>query len=118
VLLAGQNYILRSQAKRGAMYLVPHKYKETYYNYNKSKEELVELNVDLSGLDCSICLLGFGVLDGEIGEGKDSALFVDNYEMSIMVTPCKHVFHTECLQSWAVIKLECPVCKQQLPYID
>ncbi|KAH9268030.1 hypothetical protein BASA84_000498 [Batrachochytrium salamandrivorans] len=34
-----------------------------------------------------------------------------------MVTPCQHFFHTECLERWMDVKLECPVCRFQLPPI-
>ena len=33
----------------------------------------------------------------------------------IMVTPCNHVFHTACLERWKEYKLECPLCKKELP---
>lgn len=32
-----------------------------------------------------------------------------------MVTPCRHVFHLECLESWMRYKLQCPVCREELP---
>ncbi|KAL6453976.1 TUL1 Transmembrane E3 ubiquitin-protein ligase 1 [Candida maltosa Xu316] len=32
-----------------------------------------------------------------------------------MITPCDHVFHTECLESWMQLKLQCPVCRSGLP---
>ncbi|KAI8319642.1 hypothetical protein GQ54DRAFT_264976 [Martensiomyces pterosporus] len=32
-----------------------------------------------------------------------------------MVTPCHHIFHSECLTRWMAIKLECPVCRAPLP---
>lgn len=32
-----------------------------------------------------------------------------------MVTPCKHIFHTECLENWMRYKLQCPVCRNSLP---
>ena len=34
---------------------------------------------------------------------------------SRMITPCNHAFHTECLQKWMEVKLECPTCRQPLP---
>lgn len=32
-----------------------------------------------------------------------------------MVTPCNHVFHTDCLENWMMYKLQCPVCRNSLP---
>lgn len=32
-----------------------------------------------------------------------------------MVTPCNHIFHTECLENWMMYKLQCPVCRNSLP---
>jgi len=34
---------------------------------------------------------------------------------SYMVTPCKHIFHSRCLESWMQYKLQCPVCRTPLP---
>ncbi|KAL2913603.1 hypothetical protein HK105_206905 [Polyrhizophydium stewartii] len=35
--------------------------------------------------------------------------------LNYMVTPCHHIFHTECLERWMEVKLECPVCRSELP---
>jgi hypothetical protein len=32
-----------------------------------------------------------------------------------MVTPCNHIFHTDCLENWMMYKLQCPVCRNNLP---
>ncbi|RPA85797.1 hypothetical protein BJ508DRAFT_322394 [Ascobolus immersus RN42] len=32
-----------------------------------------------------------------------------------MVTPCRHVFHTECLEGWMRYRLQCPICRCALP---
>lgn len=36
----------------------------------------------------------------------------------IMVTPCKHWFHDDCLRQWMVHRLSCPTCRTQLPPCD
>ncbi|KAN0065209.1 hypothetical protein ACQY0O_001706 [Thecaphora frezii] len=33
----------------------------------------------------------------------------------VMVAPCKHIFHTACLERWMTIKTECPSCRRPLP---
>lgn len=35
--------------------------------------------------------------------------------MEYMFTPCQHLFHTECLERWMEVKMECPCCRQELP---
>jgi hypothetical protein len=30
---------------------------------------------------------------------------------NLMVTPCDHVFHTDCLKEWMEQKMECPSCR-------
>lgn len=32
-----------------------------------------------------------------------------------MITPCFHVFHTNCLESWMMYKLQCPNCRSSIP---
>ncbi|KAG5983201.1 hypothetical protein E4U55_000542 [Claviceps digitariae] len=32
-----------------------------------------------------------------------------------MVTPCRHIFHTTCLESWLRFRLQCPICRDELP---
>ncbi|CAD7699222.1 unnamed protein product [Ostreobium quekettii] len=34
---------------------------------------------------------------------------------SRMVAPCGHFFHSQCLQRWMDVKMECPTCRQPLP---
>ncbi len=31
----------------------------------------------------------------------------------LMVTPCNHVFHSNCLELWFLQKKECPACRSQ-----
>lgn len=50
---------------------------------------------------CSICMTDI--------DGKNRKEY--------MVTPCDHVFHTSCLESWMQFKLQCPTCRSSLPPI-
>jgi hypothetical protein len=45
--------------------------------------------------------------------GKEvDAQVVEQY----MQTPCNHKFHTVCLKKWLTIKLQCPTCRNEVPY--
>jgi hypothetical protein len=35
-----------------------------------------------------------------------------------MITQCKHVFHTQCLENWFKQKKECPFCRQEITNIN
>jgi hypothetical protein len=32
-----------------------------------------------------------------------------------MLAPCDHLFHRECLVQWMEVKMECPICRTELP---
>ncbi|KAJ1911881.1 hypothetical protein H4219_005799 [Mycoemilia scoparia] len=57
--------------------------------------------------DCAICIQSIDI--------KNSPSTLSN--LKYMVTPCHHLFHTECLEEWMDIKLECPICRSILPPI-
>ena len=50
-------------------------------------------------LDCSICY---------------EAIDVRN-PRGYMLAPCDHLFHRDCLIQWMDIKMECPICRTNLP---
>ncbi|GMJ04134.1 hypothetical protein HRI_004082600 [Hibiscus trionum] len=62
-----------------------------------SIEAMPRIKVKESGGDCSICLEEF-----EVGE--------EAREM-----PCKHVFHSGCIEKWLQIHGSCPVCRFLMP---
>ncbi|KIS68778.1 ubiquitin-protein ligase TUL1 [Mycosarcoma maydis] len=37
--------------------------------------------------------------------------------MDVMLAPCQHAFHTQCLEPWMEIKNECPSCRSSLPRV-
>eukprot|EP00835_Amoeboradix_gromovi_P006845 NODE_912_length_3140_cov_0.367971.p1 type:complete len:383 gc:universal NODE_912_length_3140_cov_0.367971:1364-216(-) len=55
---------------------------------------------------CGICLEELQ----EAGEG---------YKLlnRVMRAPCDHVFHERCLQEWLKVKLQCPICRIEMPPI-
>ncbi len=42
----------------------------------------------------------------------------ENIKKKYMITPCDHVFHTQCLEKWMELKNECPYCRQKIPSIE
>lgn len=34
-----------------------------------------------------------------------------------MVTPCRHIFHSQCLETWMRLRLQCPICRESIPPI-
>ncbi|KAK5045529.1 hypothetical protein LTR84_009147 [Exophiala bonariae] len=70
--------------------------------------------------DCAICMNEIDVpvlaksdgSGGGIGRGTGATwLEQRNY----MVTPCRHIFHADCLEGWMNLRLVCPVCREALP---
>ncbi len=67
--------------------------------------------------DCAICMNEIDVpvlskADHALGRGTGTAwLEQRNY----MVTPCRHIFHADCLEGWMNLRLVCPVCREGLP---
>ncbi|PLB43670.1 hypothetical protein P170DRAFT_441127 [Aspergillus steynii IBT 23096] len=68
--------------------------------------------------DCAICMqdIEVPVLAGTSGgssvtDGATSILSRRAY----MVTPCRHIFHSTCLESWMRLRLQCPICRESIP---
>lgn len=45
----------------------------------------------------------------------DCAICTESYEAGakLSITPCKHMFHEECLNKWKESKRECPLCQKK-----
>ncbi|PYH87055.1 RING finger ubiquitin ligase [Aspergillus uvarum CBS 121591] len=66
--------------------------------------------------DCAICMQEIEVpvlTSGGAGmaDGASSILSRRTY----MVTPCRHIFHSTCLESWMRLRLQCPICRESIP---
>ncbi|TKA82343.1 hypothetical protein B0A49_00084 [Cryomyces minteri] len=68
--------------------------------------------------DCAICredvevaiVAAGGSSSGGGGEAKSLLA-----RRAYMLTPCRHIFHTECLEGWMKYRLQCPICREVLP---
>ncbi|KAK2593024.1 hypothetical protein QQS21_009278 [Conoideocrella luteorostrata] len=67
-------------------------------------------------IDCAICreVLEVSVVKAGDEESTVSSVFA---RRMYMVTPCRHIFHTACLESWLRFRLQCPICREELPPI-
>jgi hypothetical protein len=72
--------------------------------------------------DCAICMQDIevpvvtspgGIAGGSMTDGATNILGRRAY----MVTPCRHIFHSTCLESWMKLRLQCPICRESIPPI-
>ncbi|KAF7718905.1 Uncharacterized protein PECH_006643 [Penicillium ucsense] len=70
--------------------------------------------------DCAICMQDIEIPvfsasasagGSSVTEGASNILSRRTY----MVTPCRHIFHTPCLESWMRLRLQCPICRESIP---
>lgn len=65
--------------------------------------------------DCAICMQDLEVPVVEAGESGDVSGGFMLARRQYMVTPCRHIFHTACLEGWMKYRLQCPNCREGLP---
>jgi len=71
--------------------------------------------------DCAICMqdLEVPVVNARSGQAAESGLTGGGATLlarrMYMVTPCRHIFHTGCLEGWMKYRLQCPICREGLP---
>ncbi|KAI9477893.1 MAG: hypothetical protein EXX96DRAFT_229516 [Benjaminiella poitrasii] len=105
--VAVQVLILFLQDTFGPRFFVPSKYLPQTYDYHPILTTMEdEESRAATKKDCAICMLPIDMQHSSLLSASRT-----NY----MVTPCHHLFHTECLEKWMRIKLECPVCRAYLP---
>ncbi|TPX58388.1 hypothetical protein CcCBS67573_g09171 [Chytriomyces confervae] len=101
-----QILVIYLQDRWGTRALIPEKLYPKRYDYHRATR--FEKGSKPQGSECAIC---FSEIFTNNTLGNDRNRDVARY----MLTPCDHVFHTDCLERWMDIKLECPVCRESLP---
>eukprot|EP00455_Lapot_gusevi_P012083 TRINITY_DN15667_c0_g1_i1.p1 TRINITY_DN15667_c0_g1~~TRINITY_DN15667_c0_g1_i1.p1 ORF type:complete len:234 (-),score=37.10 TRINITY_DN15667_c0_g1_i1:136-771(-) len=86
-----QVVVLLLQDMLGPRFFVPARFLPPKYNYHQRIRITPELG------PCAVCFEEF-----------------DEEAQNFMVTPCNHVFHTECLRRW-MPNMTCPTCRGFLP---
>ncbi|KAI1191983.1 hypothetical protein F5B17DRAFT_380372 [Nemania serpens] len=68
-------------------------------------------------IDCAICREVLEVPVVRAGEDDPTAGGVTGLiaRRVYMVTPCRHIFHSACLEGWMRFRLQCPICREDLP---
>lgn len=121
--------LLYLQSKLGARFWITDRFLPEQYNYHPIihiqalprgfvKDDSAKANPSAGpevSMYCGDCVICMGIINLPIlmeqAEGKKYANLMDG----IMVTPCHHLFHTPCLESWMKYKLQCPVCRSAIP---
>lgn len=73
-------------------------------------------NVRLRSVDCAICMqiLEIPILDSAKDTTTGGVVGILE-SRRYMVTPCRHIFHSKCLEGWMRFRLQCPICRENLP---
>jgi hypothetical protein len=91
--------LMLTQRRYGPRWFVPWMCLPNVYNYYRR----VELDEEFGVPECVVCM-------GEIDLKEN--------RKNTVITPCSHLFHADCLQQWIDIgKMECPICRRELPPI-
>jgi hypothetical protein len=77
-------------------------------------------DTNVRSVDCAICMQILEVpivAAGGDASGAGAAGGVAGMlaRRQYMVTPCRHVFHSACLEGWMRFRLQCPICRENLP---
>eukprot|EP00357_Protocruzia_adherens_P031958 CAMPEP_0115020354 /NCGR_PEP_ID=MMETSP0216-20121206/30056_1 /TAXON_ID=223996 /ORGANISM="Protocruzia adherens, Strain Boccale" /LENGTH=587 /DNA_ID=CAMNT_0002392133 /DNA_START=252 /DNA_END=2015 /DNA_ORIENTATION=+ len=109
VLVIAQSLVLYLQGILGSRFFIPRYFLPPKYNYYQNfSDEGITQEGDIQ--ECCVCL-------NKLNSSSDGGE-LDTKLMKIMVTPCGHKFHTNCLENWMDVKMECPVCRVNLPPLD
>ncbi|KAK4038786.1 hypothetical protein C8A01DRAFT_37274 [Parachaetomium inaequale] len=82
------------------------------------EKELRRHGMVVREIDCAICteVLEVPVVRANAKDPAAAGGLVGVFaRRAYMVTPCRHIFHTKCLEGWFRYKLQCPICREELP---
>ncbi|CDK24298.1 unnamed protein product [Kuraishia capsulata CBS 1993] len=127
IWLGIQIFVLVLQELFGARFFLPDRLLPKSYDYHpvltagdlehgfgvEHDDEGVHHEDGKCKVDCAICM---NEVEIPIAKSSEHLTNIMN-RRGYMVTPCRHIFHTNCLESWMKYKLQCPVCRNSLPPI-
>ncbi len=125
--------VVSLQKLLGPKFFIPRIYRQQGFDYYKQMEEIPE---NWRNNECVICLENLDNLRVNMEEDIDDMFMKEpgNYveKLALMIqkwnkkknnkpymkTPCGHIFHSRCLETWLEVKNECPYCRQKIPPLD
>ncbi|KAI1772873.1 hypothetical protein F4818DRAFT_424211 [Hypoxylon cercidicola] len=83
----------------------------------RTGEDRKQRNTNTHVIDCAICREVLEVPVVRAGSDDPTAGGVSGVlaRRAYMVTPCRHIFHSACLEGWMRFRLQCPICREELP---
>ncbi|KAF9301773.1 hypothetical protein BGZ74_006292 [Mortierella antarctica] len=121
--VALQVAVLLLQDWLGPRFFIPKKYLPPIYDYHpiipagdeeSSGQSTAGGHAHGHQQDCAICMLPIDTASTS-GHARLSSVVGSLGRLNYMLTPCGHLFHSDCLERWMRIKLECPNCRAFLP---
>ncbi|KAI0060229.1 hypothetical protein BV25DRAFT_1807734 [Artomyces pyxidatus] len=114
--------LLQLQDSFGPAFFLPARYSRRHaYDYHPPLPAPSDPEAHGSLGDCAICMDAI-VYDGDEDEEKHVTGVLGihvpvkgNGRRNYSLSPCAHLFHTECLERWLAIKNICPQCRRPLP---
>jgi hypothetical protein len=83
---------------------------------SSSSSEKGSSPIHMRSIDCVICCEVLEVPVVKAGMEADLGGVAGLLERrKYMVTPCRHIFHSTCLEGWLRYRLQCPICREELP---
>lgn len=112
-----QIFALAIQNIFGPRFLIPSHSLPQVYDYHRPLPAADEEAAQDSGtptddgrlrsFDCVVCMQIVDVPVAGAADVRDGLLSWRGY----MITPCRHAFHSHCLEGWMRFRLQCPICR-------
>ena len=98
ILQAIQVGLLLTQKMFGPRWFVPWMCLPNVYNYYRK----IDVDEEFGVPECVVCM---------------SEIDLKSDRKETLLTPCGHLFHSQCLGEWMNLRQECPLCRRELPPI-